>query len=286
MSIDEESRCRTVRVAGRSCGRGADRAGRRSAPAGARPDAAGAGSRTAGRGERCANGTTCGCSRAGASWSTRPPPSCWRRPAGAGRTRTVPDGAGVGNGVPAAAGGGPGCHRAGRRSGRTPSHRGRPPRPRPCGRLPDVTASRSSCTSTHDGGGAQRMHGARGHRRLRHLERAEPAGRRRASCAGRGRARRRGSATASRPHRSRCPGPGTPASTVAVAGTGALGLERAGRPRRPGRATTPGTQIVVARLRRARSATRSAAARTTSWPPVARWASGRRRPSSPGTSRS
>ena len=33
-----------------------------------------------GRGERARSGITCGCSPAGASWSTRPPRSCWPRP--------------------------------------------------------------------------------------------------------------------------------------------------------------------------------------------------------------
>ena len=40
------------------------------------------------RGRRCGSGTTCGCSPAGGSWSTRRRRSCWPRPAGRRRTRT------------------------------------------------------------------------------------------------------------------------------------------------------------------------------------------------------
>ena len=93
------------RPAGRRRRRRPDRAGRggpRCVERGLPPLVLEAGAVGRRRGPR--SGGTCGCSRRGASSSTRPPSSCWRRPAGPRPTPTrYPTGARLGRAVPAAA---------------------------------------------------------------------------------------------------------------------------------------------------------------------------------------
>ena len=230
----------------------------------------------------CGSGITCGCSPGGASWSTRPRRSCWPRPAGGSRIPDAyPTGAEWARAVPAAARRRPGRARAlrrpRRRSGPTGPGPGRRRRPR------QRAVDRARRTRARaDGGGADRR--ARGRRRLRHLDDAEPARRRRPARPRRGAPRRDRIAYGSRPDRPRRPRPATPASDVAVAGSGHSALTALVGLRRAGRAGTRHTQVAWLLRRGARSATPSAAATPTSCPPAGRWASVPQPPSRPGTS--
>ena len=229
------------------------------------------------RGRRCASGITCGCSPGGASWSTRPRRSCWRRRAGQRRTRTgYPTGAEWAERVPAA---------AGRRAGRPGALRRTGGRAWPGG-AGTVVVDAGRDTRAADRARRDRRPGRSGSPRGRWSTRRAP-GRGRTRWAPTG-CRRSAKPAAADRITYRVPDLTDPAVAGSVRGQArrgrrlrALGADRAGRVRRPRRAAPghPGRLAAAARLR---SATPSAAATPTSCPPAARSGSGPPRRSTAG----